>query len=240
MKIYKFLILNKKKKLYVFSFKLYFSSILIISCNNNSKIYNEQIVTKCDLTNSILIGTDLKPFFGADWILNYKKNRNYLVLLEDSSYSNFYIPKLNDSIRIDIHLLYCTHVIKNINSLYLSKTLNSHVINGTSIGTDKVAYNFIDTFGNRGIIFSYINSNQDSITSINGSIYLKEFQLIFFAYIRSTDTFPISTLQEFYCFLNSFNIKKYGLENPDCRPVFRNEEEYLEYIEGPNNIYRKK
>lgn len=240
MKIYKFLILNKKKKLYVFYFKLYFSSILIISCNNNSKISNNQIVTNCDLTNSILMSYDLKPIFGADWILNYKKNRNYLVLLEDSSYSNFYIPKLNDSIRLDIHLLYCTHVINNINSFYLSKTLNSHVINDTSIGTDRMSFNFIDTNGNSSITFSYIKLNQDSITSINGSIYLKDFQLICYVYLRSSDTFPISTLQELYCFLNSFNIKKYGLENPDCKPMFGKEEEYLEYIEGPNNIYRKK
>jgi len=182
----------------------------------------------------------LKPFFGADWMLNYKKNRNYLVLLEDSSYSNFYIPKLNDSIRIDIHLLYCTHVINNINSFFPSYGLKSHVINNTSIETDKVAYNFIDTSGNRGITFSYIKLNHDSITSINGSIYLKDFQLICYVYLRSSDTFPLSTLQDLYCFLNSFNIKKYGLENPDCKPMFGKEDEYLEYIEGPNNIYRKK
>ncbi len=240
MRIYKFLILKKKNIQYVYYFNLYFFSILIISCNTISTISNDQIVTKCDLNKSNLIGTDLKPFFGADWMLNYKKNRNYLVQLEDSSYSNFYIPKLNDSIRIDIHLLYCTHVINNINSFYPSYRLNSHIINDTSFENKSLAWNFIDTFGNRGITLSYINLNKDSVTSINGSIYLKEFQLIFFAYIRSTDTFPISTLQEFYCFLNSFNIKKYGLENPDCRPVFRNEVEYLEYIEGPNNIYRKK
>lgn len=220
-------------------FKLVLIALLGICCNKQNKITNSQIINNCELINSIPICTDLKTIFGAEWLLYYEKNPLYIIQFEDSALAKFYIPKSSDSINTEIRFLYCTHLIKDINAQYPSKDLTSQAAY-SEFGNHGLVVNYIDTSNNRDITLSYIYVNQDSLKLISGAIYFKDFQLIIYVFTHSSETFSVNKLQDFYCFINSFNITKYGISPPDCRPMFKTEREYLNYLYGPNNIYRRK